>query len=86
MPALGGEDEAQSRNTPGNDNNGTERQQEEQSVNLVRAQQGNENEQYDGEAIMMQRQYREIPEDPGGLLREFIKKEYVKDRYRDENI
>lgn len=83
---LEGEDEAQSRNTPGNDNNGTERQQEEQSVNLIRAQQGNENEQYDGEAIMMQRQYREIPEDPGGLLREFIKKEYVKDRYRDENI
>ena len=35
---------------------------------------------------MMLMQYLEIPEDPGGLLREFIKKEYVKDRYRDENI
>ena len=34
----------------------------------------------------MQRQYRDIPEDTGGLLREFIKKEYSKGRYRDENI
>ena len=33
--------------------------------------------------MAMQRQYREIPEDTGGLLREFIKKEYMKERYHD---
>ena len=46
---------------------------------------GKEDEEYDEEALIMQRKYREIPEDVGGLLREFIKKEYVKDRYRDES-
>ena len=43
-------------------------------------------EDFDEEAMIMQRRYREIPDDTGGLLREFIKKEYLKDRYSDENI
>ena len=50
------------------------------------AKEGNENEKYDEEAMAMQRLYREIPEDVGGLLREFIKKEYMKDRYNNENM
>ncbi len=41
--------------------------------------------QGDEEVLAKQRQYREIPENVGGLLREFIKKEYSKDRYHDEN-
>ena len=70
----------------GNEQNGTENQQEEQAVNLVNAQQGNKDDKYDEEAVIMQRQYRDIPDDTGGLLREFIKKEYSKGRYRDENM
>lgn len=42
------------------------------------------NGDFNEEDLAVQRQYREIPEDVGGLLREFIKKEYAKDRYRDE--
>ncbi len=30
-----------------------------------------------------EQQFRDIPEDPGGLLRTFIRKEYVKNRYKD---
>ena len=78
--------EQKTNNEEGDDSNGTENQQEEQTVNLVNAQKGDKNDKYDEEAVIMQRQYRDIPEDTGGLLREFIKKEYSKGRYRDENI
>lgn len=37
----------------------------------------------DEEAIALQRRYREIPDDVGGLLREFIKKDYMRNRYND---
>ncbi len=63
--------------------NDTSAQQQSQ---LVKAKEGNEDEKYDEEALAMQRRYREIPEDVGGLLREFIKKEYLKDRYRNETM
>jgi hypothetical protein len=36
--------------------------------------------------MALQRMYREISYDVGGLLREFIKKEYMKDRYNNENL
>ena len=58
----------------------------QQNANSVQMQEGNNNEKYDEEAMVMQRLYREIPEDVGGLLREFIKKEYLKDRYNNENF
>lgn len=74
-----------SKNKDGNDNNGTENQQQQQEVSSVGAKKGDENQDYDEEALAMQRRYREIPEDVGGLLREFIRKEYMKDRYNDEN-
>lgn len=89
QPSKANQDEGQEQktnNTDGNDNNGTQNQQVEQTVNLVNAQKGDENDKYDEEAVIMQKQYRDIPDDTGGLLREFIKKEYSKDRYRDENI
>ncbi len=78
--------EQKTDNKEGDDTNGTENQQTEQTVNLVNAQKGDKNDKYDEEAVIMQRQYRDIPDDTGGLLREFIKKEYSKGRYRDENI
>ena len=62
-----------------------EQQEEEVEASVVNAKKGDENNTYDEEALAIQRRYREIPEDVGGLLREFIKKEYMKDRYRDEN-
>ena len=76
-------DEQKSKNEKGNANNATEMQEEEVESNLVNLKKGDENTHYDEEAMAMQRQYREIPEDTGGLLREFIKKEYMKERYHD---
>lgn len=89
QPTQANQDNGQEQKTDnkkGNDTNGSENQQEEQTVSLINAQKGNKNDKYDEEAVIMQRQYRDIPEDTGGLLREFIKKEYSKGRYRDENI
>ncbi len=46
-----------------------------------------ENEdEVDEKELLIQRKYREIPDDVGGLLREMIKKEYSKGRYKNENI
>lgn len=39
-------------------------------------------QKYDEEAQARAQQFREIPEDPGGLLRAFINKEYLKQRYK----
>lgn len=43
-------------------------------------------EEADEEALALQRRYREIPDDVGGLLREFIKKDYMRNRYNDETF
>ena len=45
--------------------------------------QGNEDEEYDEKIQARAQQYREIPEDPGGLLKAFIYKEYARNRYND---
>lgn len=45
-----------------------------------------QDDKYDEEAIALQRIYREIPEDVGGLLREFIKREHLKGRYNHESF
>lgn len=76
-------DEQKSKNEKGQDDNATEMQEEEVESQIMNMKKGDENTKYDEEALAMQRRYREIPEDPGGLLREFIKKEYMKDRYHD---
>lgn len=75
----------QTEGTDNNQKNMPQNSQQEQEVSAAKAQQGDGNEKPDEEALAMQRQYREIPEDTGGLLREFIKKEYMKDRYKNEN-
>lgn len=77
-------DEQKSDNKKGDDNNATEEQEEERELPMVNAKEGDKDDKYDEEALAIQRRYREIPEDVGGLLRAFIKKEYLKDRYHDE--
>lgn len=44
---------------------------------------GDEQEQYDEKMQAKARQYREIPEDPGGLLKAFIYQEYRQNRYNE---
>ena len=78
-------DEQKSQNKEGNDNNGSEMQEEEVEAQVMNAKEGDDDTEYNEEALALQRRYREIPEDVGGLLREFIRKEYRKDRYHDEN-
>ena len=78
-------DEQKSQNKEGDDNNGSEMQEEEVEAQVMNAKEGNDDTEYNEEALALQRRYREIPEDVGGLLREFIRKEYRKDRYHDEN-
>lgn len=84
------DDKNDSKSKDGNneDNNSKDKQKREEQVDapLVNAKKTNKDEDFDEEALIMQRRYREIPEDTGGLLREFIKKEYMKDRYKNENI
>ena len=76
--------ENKSDNKEGDDDNATDMQEQEIEAPVMNAKEGDEDTPYDEEALAMHRKYREIPEDPGGLLREFIKKEYLKDRYHDE--
>lgn len=78
-------DEQKSQNKEGNDSNGSEMQEEEVEAQVMNAKEGDDDTEYNEEALALQRRYREIPEDVGGLLREFIRKEYRKDRYHDEN-
>ena len=57
-------------------------QQDEQQENSESTLQNNDGDnKYDEEVQAREMQYREIPEDPGGLLRAFIAKEYAKSRY-----
>lgn len=77
-------EENNSENTEGDDNNGSQTQKEEMEAQVMGAKQGDDNTTYDEEALALQHRYREIPEDVGGLLRQFIRKEYMKDRYHDE--
>ena len=44
---------------------------------------GDNKEQYDEKMQAKARQYREIPEDPGGLLKAFIYQEYRQNRYNE---
>lgn len=54
---------------------------EEEQQRTASAKEGEKNEKYDEEAQARTQQFREIPEDKGGLLRAFIYKEYKKNRY-----
>ena len=78
--------ENKSQNKEGNDKGGSEKQNVQAPVNLVKTKKGKDDDKYDDEALIMQHQYRKIPEDVGGLLRQFIRKEYLKGRYNNENM
>ena len=60
-----------------------EKQSEEQKSAAAELQKGDENAKYDEEVQARAQQYRDIPEDAGGLLRAFIQKEYRKNRYKE---
>jgi len=44
----------------------------------------NNGQKYDEQLQAREQQFRDIPEDAGGLLRAFIQKEYMKNRYKDK--
>lgn len=59
--------------------------EDKQKENSGSALQNNDGDnKYDEEVQARELQYREIPEDPGGLLRAFIAQEYSKNRYAKE--
>lgn len=59
-----------------------EPENKEEKTEAMQAQQGKEEKaEYDEKAQAMAQQYREIPENPGGLLKAFIRREYLKKRY-----
>lgn len=60
-----------------------EQQAEEEKKAAAELQKGDEETKYDEEVQAREQQYRDIPEDTGGLLRAFIEKEYMKNRYKD---
>lgn len=62
-------------------NENTNKQKEEQQAAAAKAKEAGNDEQYDETVQAREQQFREIPDDPGGLLRAFIYKEYMKNRY-----
>lgn len=57
---------------------------EEQKSQGGELQKGDDNHKYDEERQAKVQQFRQIPEDPGGLLKAFIKREYRLNRYGDD--
>ena len=60
-----------------------EERQEQPQAGAAAVQKGDDKQKYDEQVQARELQYREIPEDPGGLLRAFIAKEHAKNRYKD---
>lgn len=58
-----------------------EEEQQQQKLQAQAQQKTDDNQKYDEEAQARAQQYREIEEDTGGLLKAFIRKEYLKKRY-----
>jgi Ca-activated chloride channel family protein len=69
-----------------NEEQSSDPSKKQQEAAVAEAKESDNEQKYDEEALALQRRYREIPEDTGGLLREFIKKEYMKGRYRNETM
>lgn len=81
--------EEQPQNQSQNSNNEQKAAEEQQEQNQPRSQGGalqkeEEAPKYDEEVQAKAQQYREIPEDPGGLLKAFILKEYQQNRYNEQ--
>ena len=87
MDNENGEGEEQNNDKENDEkNDDTNNQMTQQNAQNLGAKKGDKDDEYDEKALIMERKYREIPEDIGGLLREFIKKEHLKDRYGNEDI
>lgn len=56
---------------------------ESKEKSVAELQKGDDDNKYDEEMQAKIQQYREIPEDTGGLVRAFIKKEYMQNRYKN---
>lgn len=75
---------SQNRPQPVGEDKTENKNQQEKPQTGGAIQQGNDkDEEYDEEIQARAQQYREIPEDPGGLLRAFIRREYERNRYGD---
>lgn len=79
----------QRQNQPQTSDNEQKAAEEQQEQNQPRSQGGalqkeEEAPKYDEEVQAKAQQYREIPEDPGGLLKAFILKEYQQNRYNEQ--
>ena len=61
----------------------TEQKAQQQPQPQPLPQNQNDEKEYNEQIQAREQQYREIPEDPGGLLRAFIYKEFQKNRYGD---
>ncbi len=59
----------------------TQNRAEQQKSPAAPVKEGDKDDRYDEQVQARQQQFREIPEDRGGLLRAFILKEYQKNRY-----
>lgn len=59
-------------------------EEQESKPTAAEMQEGDKDNEYDEETQARTQQYREIPEDPGGLVRAFIAKEYRLNRYGDD--
>ncbi len=67
------------------ENLGANRQEKQQKTSSgAMEQEGNDGEKYDEEMQAKARRYREIPEDPGGLLKALIYQEYRQNRYNEQ--
>lgn len=71
--------------SPQEKQNESERQAEAQAVENE-GQTGDGEKGYSEAVQAREQQFRDIPEDAGGLLRAFIRKEYMKNRYKDEGL
>lgn len=79
-----GQDQPNDQNDAGNEKDQSDKDEQEQEGNVGQAQEGEDEGDYDEEKQARVQKFREIPEDPGGLLKAFIAKEYRLNRYGDE--
>lgn len=73
-------DESSDGSNDGQNNLENEKQQQKQQVQAMPAKE-QEAEKYDETVQAREQRFREIEDDPGGLLKAFIQREYMKNRY-----
>lgn len=76
--------EEERQNASGNELDKNEQNTEGKEQSGAVTGQGDDNEEYDEKMQAKMQQYRDIPEDPGGLLKAFIYQEYRQNRYNEE--